>query len=571
MPDQIFISYRRDDAAYVTGHINDLLRKEFGDASVFTDVDNIALGVDFRAVLDQTVSQCQVLLAVIGSAWLTVRDQDGQLRLEDPADFVRIEIESALKRNIPVIPLLVSGATMPAAEDLPDSLQGLAFRNGTHIRPGPDFRVDMARLAKNLQRHFDSIRTEAGDDLGTQAATIPARDDEPKEEQSPAEVDVQQDSPTKQSGTPKISMQVGEEERARHRSELGVEHHELKKRWVTRSWLIVIVILAGASWYLVNRNPEKIQAVRAVIFETKQNPDTGDDVEANLADDIDSTSAEEMGPPTSLPAAVTDNVGEISASDLDVNVAAGDDTEILPEPEPESESESELELEPVPESESDTPENLQVDTTIETAAEAIVAPGPDADVGGERSEQADTVDETSEQTDAVDESVDDSETGLTASDDAAPYVEDDGEIVFSPGTQLKWDSSQFISEGVRLAAIGEHDDAIQYFDSAIKLGVELAFVYKQRGASYQLLGHYEDAISDYDESIRLNSDDVIAYYKRAASYYALQNYAAAIADYDAVIEFDPEFVDAYTRRDGAREAMEDAEAETPDRADFVEF
>ena len=63
MPDQIFISYRRDDAAYVTGHINDLLRKEFGSESVFTDVDNIALGVDFRMVLDQSVSQCQVLLA----------------------------------------------------------------------------------------------------------------------------------------------------------------------------------------------------------------------------------------------------------------------------------------------------------------------------------------------------------------------------------------------------------------------------------------------------------------------------------------------------------------------------
>ena len=67
MPDHIFISYRRDDAAYVTGHINDLLRKEFGSESVFTDVDNIALGVDFRAVLDESVSQCQVFLAVIGA------------------------------------------------------------------------------------------------------------------------------------------------------------------------------------------------------------------------------------------------------------------------------------------------------------------------------------------------------------------------------------------------------------------------------------------------------------------------------------------------------------------------
>jgi len=128
MTDQILISYRRDDAAYVTGHINDLLRREFGDDAVFTDIDNIALGVDFRAVLDQTVSQCQVLLAVIGSSWLTVQGQDGRPRLQDPADFVRIEIESALQRNIPVIPLLVTGAEMPAAEDLPESPRRIALR-----------------------------------------------------------------------------------------------------------------------------------------------------------------------------------------------------------------------------------------------------------------------------------------------------------------------------------------------------------------------------------------------------------------------------------------------------------
>ena len=88
MSDHIFISYRQDDAAYVTGHINDLLRKEFGDESVFTDVDNIALGVDFRKVLDESVSQCKVFLAVVGDHWLTVSGQDGKPRLNDPADFV---------------------------------------------------------------------------------------------------------------------------------------------------------------------------------------------------------------------------------------------------------------------------------------------------------------------------------------------------------------------------------------------------------------------------------------------------------------------------------------------------
>ena len=139
MPDQIFISYRRVDAGYVTGHINDRLRKEFGDEFIFTDVDRIDLGVDFRASLDLMVSECQILLAVIGTDWLTVEGRNGKPRLQDPTDFVRIEIESALERNIPIIPLLVSGAVMPSKEDLPRSLKDFAFRNGTKIRPAPDF------------------------------------------------------------------------------------------------------------------------------------------------------------------------------------------------------------------------------------------------------------------------------------------------------------------------------------------------------------------------------------------------------------------------------------------------
>ena len=90
MPGQIFISYRRNDAAYVTGHINDRLCKEFGPESIFTDVDNIALGVDFRSVLDEKVGQCQILLAVIGDHWLKAKNQEGKLRLHDPTFYVGI-------------------------------------------------------------------------------------------------------------------------------------------------------------------------------------------------------------------------------------------------------------------------------------------------------------------------------------------------------------------------------------------------------------------------------------------------------------------------------------------------
>jgi len=153
---KIFISYRRDDSADVTGRINDRLRTHFAKDEIFTDVDNIPFGADFRSHIDEAVSQCQVLLAVIGRNWLTQKNARGGLRLHDQADFVRVEIESALRRKIPVIPLLVHGIEMPPVDELPESIQDLAFRNGVAIRRDPDFHSDMDRLISGVESLFGS-------------------------------------------------------------------------------------------------------------------------------------------------------------------------------------------------------------------------------------------------------------------------------------------------------------------------------------------------------------------------------------------------------------------------------
>jgi hypothetical protein len=99
----IFISYRRDDTADVAGRIYDRLAQHFGADSVFKDVDSIPLGVDFRKQLSESVGRCGILLAIIGRQWLTITDESGRRRLDNPRDFVRIEIEAALQRNIPII------------------------------------------------------------------------------------------------------------------------------------------------------------------------------------------------------------------------------------------------------------------------------------------------------------------------------------------------------------------------------------------------------------------------------------------------------------------------------------
>jgi hypothetical protein len=149
----IFISYRREDSEGQAGRIHDDLAPEFGEDAVFMDVADIAPGRDFRGAIEESVSSCSVLLAVIGRNWVTAKNDTGQRRLDDPTDFVRIETAAALRRGIPVVPVLVQGASMPRAEEFPEDLRDLAFRNSiqlSHVHWDSDIQV----LVKALRRHL---------------------------------------------------------------------------------------------------------------------------------------------------------------------------------------------------------------------------------------------------------------------------------------------------------------------------------------------------------------------------------------------------------------------------------
>lgn len=158
----IFLSYRRDDAEGEAGRLFDDLPREFGADRVFMDVAGIEPGRDFRKVIDQNVASCGVLLAMMGKGWIDAKDDAGRRRLDDPVDFVRLETASALRRDIPVIPVLVHGGRMPRSEQLPEDLKDLAYRNAvelTHARWDSDVQV----LIKALRPHV----SRAGEEPGT--------------------------------------------------------------------------------------------------------------------------------------------------------------------------------------------------------------------------------------------------------------------------------------------------------------------------------------------------------------------------------------------------------------------
>jgi hypothetical protein len=159
MSGQIFISYRHDDAPHPAGRLYSHLSAYFPKNQIFIDVDNLDLGEDFVEAIETSVASCDVLVAVIGVRWLISADKEGRRRLDNSDDFVRLEIATALKRGVRVIPVLVEGALMPRATELPDDLQLLVRRNALELSHSR-FNADAEHLVAAIKRVLEKAHAE---------------------------------------------------------------------------------------------------------------------------------------------------------------------------------------------------------------------------------------------------------------------------------------------------------------------------------------------------------------------------------------------------------------------------
>jgi TIR domain-containing protein len=164
----IVLSYRRDDSKWIAGRIFDRLEDHYGKGHIFMDIDSIPVGLDFREHLQQSLARCDILLAVIGPRWLGT-DEHGHHAVADETDWVRIEIETALAKKIPVIPILIDRLRMPKPSDLPETLRDFAFRQAAEIDSGVDFRSHVERLIRSIDQHLQGHRPAL-------AATPPAKE-----------------------------------------------------------------------------------------------------------------------------------------------------------------------------------------------------------------------------------------------------------------------------------------------------------------------------------------------------------------------------------------------------------
>jgi formylglycine-generating enzyme required for sulfatase activity len=170
---KIFVSYRRQDSRGVAGRIYDRLRAHFGPESVTMDIDSIPFGVDFRRYIESEVASCDIALVVVGPNW--AGKTFWRRRIDDPRDFVRIEVEAALERDIPVIPILIDHTAMPGEADLPPSLAALACRNAIDVDQGRDFHHHVDLLIKGIERFVSQPGPAASGPAPEPAAPAAAR------------------------------------------------------------------------------------------------------------------------------------------------------------------------------------------------------------------------------------------------------------------------------------------------------------------------------------------------------------------------------------------------------------
>ena len=176
---RIFISYRRDDAPAYAGRLFDQLSERFGEAQVFMDVDTLEPGVDFFEHIEQSIGSAAVLIAVIGKGWANAVDEDGHRRLDNPDDWVRLEVGGALRRDIRVIPVLVGGAQMPEPEELPEDLADLRRRSGLELSD-LHWRAGTERLCVAIEHVLKTPgTTEDPVDVATVAVPVQPEEREP--------------------------------------------------------------------------------------------------------------------------------------------------------------------------------------------------------------------------------------------------------------------------------------------------------------------------------------------------------------------------------------------------------
>jgi TIR domain len=251
------ISYRRSDSGPITGRICDRLRTHFGSDRVYMDVDSVPIGIDYRSHINDFMSGCDVLLAVIGPEWLG-KGKIGTRRIDDPTDLVRLEVANALKRDVLVIPLLIDRTDMPGPSDLPEDLRGFTFRNALRVDGGVDFHHHVDRLCGAIEaamRKRSSSVSRVGGETATAGPASSFLKTRPKVTRRPQkEADLE--SLHAYAVLKELPLDSTRIAFVRKRRTLLRLARQVRSPWAVLSGAVAAILLLGAIWLNSRQKPQ---------------------------------------------------------------------------------------------------------------------------------------------------------------------------------------------------------------------------------------------------------------------------------------------------------------------------
>jgi tetratricopeptide (TPR) repeat protein len=471
MSGQIFISYRRQESGWSARSLHDRLCREFNPDQIFMDLDAISLGEDFVDAIETTVAICDVLVAVIGNNWLTSKDERGGRRLDSPEDFVRMEIGTALKRKIRVIPVLVDGALMPRADDLPEDLKPLVRRNALAVTT-ISFEGDCQRLAGAIRQVLEKVAAEerkrlASEQRQREEAEARQREKERLEAEQRVEAErLEADQREKESTEAerrerqrledeRLSKARQEEAEQREKERLEIEQREKERLEAEQREKERLEAEEQEKERLATEQREKERQIRLAASEPKQGQSKGNIPSPSPEPLQNFASAQAESPP------------------------------------------------PIAQTKGPKKQKPWANRALLAVLALILIAGVIWFAGRNHSR---------------------TETVLVK-----PTPTPTPTATISPPSS---DAAFYSSRGEDFYQRKDYDKAISEYDEAIRLDPNFAEAYNRRGAAYDLKKDYDKAISDYTEAIRLDPKYSKAYYNRALSYFSQGKYEQGQADFD---------------------------------------
>src|SRR6188474_1069636 len=529
----IFINYRREDSISTAGRLYDRLSQTFGRKNIFMDVDHIPAGVDFVVHLNSQVAACNIILVVIGPHWLEAKDENGGRRLDNPDDFVVIEIATALARNIRVIPVLVDGARMPKAGELPGSLKALARRQAVEVRQlhfGRDAEALVERINEALGGEFTWQRPwRLKAVVGAVAAALllllgwfglssmDFSGGTPGAE-TRQEIKTDQDRQANTAAEAQVKRDAEEAERQR----IAAAKAEREKKTKAAAAEAEQQRIAAA-----NAKAEDEKKAKAAAAEAEQQR-----VATARAEDEKKAKAS----------------AEAQQQQQLASLKAEEDRK-------QAEAETRMRYATLV-SQSNTDINAgNYDRAITTLSEAMRLNPNDQGLAsfkrgiayGSKGEYERAIADFSETVRLDPKSVLAFRNRGLAYDKKGDY--DRAVADFSEAIRLdpKY-ALAFYSRGLTYGTKGDNDRAINDFNEAIRLNPTYALAFGNRGFVYERKRNYDRAISDFNEAIRLDPNYAMAFRGRGIVYGNKGDYDRAIADFTEAIRLDPKLGTAFSNR-----------------------